>query len=191
MRQILSIIFVFSALALNAQQVSVDKLPATVDEFITFRNNIATTPEGGATVFLTALKIYVENEELGKQCLVISVDQGSLKEGETYKGFSLLDGDMQLIKSQMEKDKNIPNSYIKGSSTENAYKVKLPYVYEYKSNTYSGDKVNGPFKIYVKSSGADSPRPLSLKPNDKGIWKVTVWSSVLVGIKKLPVSDNL
>ena len=91
----------------------------------------------------------------------------------------------------MAKNKKIPNSYIQGSSPENGYSVKTPYEFKYKSNPYSGDAETGPYKIFVFCSGADSPRPITLKKNDKGIWKASSWSSVLVGIKKEPVSDDL
>lgn len=176
---------------MNAQTVKIKKLPKSVDEFLNLRNEIATTPEGGAAVFLTALKIYIDNPDLGKKCLVISVDRGALYEGDTYKGFSLRKSDMQLIENQMKKNKKIPNSYIKGSSPKNGYTVKEPYEFEFKSNPYSGDPEKGMYKIFVFCSGADSARPISLKKNNKGIWKVSSWSSVLVGIKKEPVDDDL
>ncbi len=182
---------IFFAAVVNAQTVKVDKLPSTVDEFIELRNNIATTPEGGATVFLIALKTYVENPELGNQLLVIAADRGSLQAGDTYKGFSLGKSSMQLIERQMGNNKKIPNSYIQSSSPENGYSVKTPFEYKYKSNPYSGDPAKGLYKIFVFCSGADSARPITLKKNDKGIWKASNWSSVLVGIKKEPVIDDL
>ena len=183
--------FLFSTILISAQTVTVDKMPANVDEFLELRNNIATSPEGGATVFLVALKTYVENPELGNQFLVIAVDRGSLQEGDTYNGFSLGKSSMQLIKNQMAKNNKIPNSYIQGSTPENGYSVKGPYEYKFKSNPYSGDPEKGLYKIFVFCSGADSARPISLKKNDKGIWKANNWSSVLVGIKKEPVNDDL
>jgi len=135
--------------------------------------------------------MYIDNPDLAKQCFVTIVDRGSLKQGNVYKGYQLLDTDMNLIKRQMANDKNIPNSYIKGSKPENHYAVKLPYVYEFSANKYSGDKAAGSFKLFVACSGASSPRPMHLKRNNRGIWKVTNWSSVLVGIAKPPIDDDL
>ena len=176
---------------MNAQTVNVKKLPASVDEFLKLRNEIATSPEGGATMFLIAMKIYVNNPELGKKSFVIAADRGALYEGDTYKGFSLRKSDLQLIELQLKKNNKIPDSYIKGSSPDNGYKADEPFEYEFKSNPYSGDPEKGVYKIFVYCSGADSARPITLKKNSKGLWKASSWSSVLVGIKKEPIDDDL
>ncbi len=184
--------FTLFALMMNAQEtITIKKIPATIDEYVEMRNQIATTPEGGAAMFLLALKMYIDNPDLAKQCFVTIVDRNSLREGNVYKGYQLLNGDMDLIKRQMANDKYIPNSYIKGSKPENNYSVKLPYIYVFSSNRYSGDKAAGQFKVFAACSGASSPRPMSLKRNNRGIWKLTNWSSVLVGIAKPPIDDDL
>ncbi|WP_167882958.1 DUF6935 domain-containing protein [Leptospira barantonii] len=41
----------------------------------------------------------------------------------------------------------------------------------------------------IRLSGADTPRPVTLKKNAKGVWKAREFSSLLVGIKK-PASKN-
>jgi len=177
---------------LNAQTVKIKEAIETVEKFLELRDKIAITPEGGAAVFLLALKIYTDNPKLGKQCLVIAVDQDNLQKGEIYKGFELITPDMNLIKRQIiEKNRQLPNSYISGSSPENAYEVKLPYTFEFMSNPSSGDAASGTFKLFVKCSGADSPRPLTLKKNNRGLWKASEWSSLLVGVQKPPVDDKL
>lgn len=177
---------------MNAQEtVKIKKIPSNVEEFIEMRNQIATSPEGGAAMFLLALKMYPNYPDLAKQCFVTMVDRNSLREGNVYKGYQLLNGDMDLIKRQIANNLLIPNSYIKGSKPENNYAVKLPYIYEFSSTKYSGDKSAGQFKVFVACSGASSPRPMSLKRNNRGIWKLTNWSSVLVGIAKPPIDDDL
>lgn len=176
---------------LNAQTVTIEKMPQSVEEFIELRNEIAVKAEGGATMMMIALMTYVENPELGEQFLVIAVDRGRLREGNTYKGFSLGTSDMQLIRLQTGKNKKLLNSYIQGSSPENGYKISLPYKFVYTDNAYSGDKETGPYKLFLACSGADSPRPIIIKKNNKGIWKATNWNSMLVGIKKEPVDDDL
>jgi len=187
----ITLTLILSFAVLTAQTVEIKKLPSSVDEFIELRNEIAVKPEGGATMMMIALMTYVQNPELGEQFLVIAVDRGSLQEGNTYKGFSLRKSDMQLIQGQTGKNKKLLNSYIQGSSPENGYSIKLPYVFKYTDNAYSGDKENGPYKLFLACSGADSPRPITIKKNNKGLWKANNWNSVLVGIKKEPIDDDL
>lgn len=177
--------------SMSAQTVKIKKIPKSIEEFVSMRNKIATTPEGGAAMFMLALKMYIDNPELAEKCFVAIVDRNLLREGNVYKGYKLLNGDMSLIKNQMNNDKLIPNSYIKGATPQNHYKVKLPYTYEFSSNKYSGSIEAGDFKLFVACSGASSPRPIRMKKNNRGIWKTSNWSSVLVGIKKPPIDDDL
>ena len=134
-------------------------------------------------------KIYVDNPKLGTKCLVISVDKSLLKEGKVYKGYELAVSDMDLIKRNMANNKLIPNSYILGSKPENSYKVDLPYEYQFTVNLLG--KAKEGTKIAVKSSGANSKRHLTVKKNNRGLWKVTTWSSVLANIKEPPEDDDL
>jgi hypothetical protein len=180
-----------ASFSLNAQTMKIDMVPTTIEEFVSLRDKIAKTPEGGAALFLLALKIYVDNKELGHQCLVVASDRSNLAQGNIYMGFALNGQNLQLIETQLYRDKNIPNSYIKGSSLENGYAVKLPYSYEFSANAYSGDPATGQTKLFVTCSGADSARPITLVRNDKGIWKATAWSSLVVGIKKPAIKDDI
>lgn len=167
--------------------ITVNTLPKDIDEFVQLRNQYSNTPEGGAAIFLLALKIYSDDEALGKQCLVVAVDRSALSNGDDYKGYSISTGSMRFIKSQIMQNKKIPSSYIQGATPENDYAVSLPYVY-----TFNRIDVNGEYaKVFVKCYGADSDRPISLKKNNKGIWKATNWSSVIVGVKRKPIDDDI
>jgi len=46
----------------------------------------------------------------------------------------------------------------------------------------SGNRETGQYKVSVTCSGAELPRPVTLKKNDKGLWKASEWSSLLVGV---------
>jgi len=167
------------------ESVVINNIPANIDDFITLRDKIAITPQGGAALFIIALKIYQSDKTLGSQCLVIGTDKALLRENANgYKGFSLLNTDIDLINKQLSKQTYLLNSYIKGANPTNNYQVTLPYTFEFSTNPYSGDIESGLLKLYIKCSGADSDRPFTVRKNDKGIWKATNWSSILVGIKK-------
>ena len=172
-----------------AQNIKIADQPGNIDDFVTLRNAVAITPDGGAAMFLLALKIYAENPKLGKKCLVVSVHKSLLKEGKVYKGYKLADADMDLIKRNIGNNKLIPNSYIVGSKPENNYKAVLPFEYDMTVNLLG--KVKDETKVSIKCSGADSKRQLMLKKNNRGYWKVSTWSSVLANIKAPPDDDDL
>jgi len=189
---LLSFVFIFSAFA-YAQTVSFKEMPQTVKQFVELRNKIATTPEGGATMFIIALKMYEKNTEIGKQCIVIATDRSRLQVGNTYKNFQLFATDMNRIKRQIEQYPYVPNSYFMGASPSNSYKSKRPYKLTFSSNPYSGNIDEGNFKIFVKSYGADSPRPIRMIKNNKGYWKAKEWSTIIMGVSKpeVTVDDDL
>lgn len=188
---LLSAIFASAAVSQSLPDVVIETLPQTIDEFTNLRDQMAATPEGGAAMFILALKIYIADATLGQQCLIVSTDKGSLVESTAgYKGYSLLKHDMDLINRQLDNNPSIPDSYIKGSSPDNNYKTELPYTMQFSYNSYCGDPQTGVFKVFVACSGADSPRPIHIRRNDKGIWKASNWSSVLVNIKKAAASTT-
>jgi len=103
MRLAVSFLLIFAVFLSNAQQVVVDKLPKSTDEFIQLRNKIATTPAGGATMFMIAMKVYESDKDLGNQFFVLAVDKNRLETGSTYKGYALRRGDIQLITTRWQK----------------------------------------------------------------------------------------
>lgn len=189
---VLSLIVATYAHQLMAQtlpDVVIEEKPKTTEQFVTLRNQKAITPEGGVAMFIVALKLYKDTPELGEKCLVIAVDKKQLVKGDVYKGYEMWNTKRKQLQRQLKRYPFLPESYIKGSSPENGYSVKLPFVVQCSVNKYCGDKSTGMYKVFVKCSGADSPRPVHVKRNDKGYWKVTNWSSIITGIKPV-VEDN-
>ncbi len=173
--------------------ISVESMPKTVDEFIALRDNQATTAEGGVVTFIVAIKMYQENPEIGEQCLVIAVDRSELTQGNIYKGFAINGMVMSRLKEQVRRYPYIANSYFKGANADNGYEVTFPSQIEISTNSYSGNKDEGVFKVFAKSNGADSPRPITIVKNNKGLWKAKEWSSILMGIvpPKEVIDDDL
>jgi hypothetical protein len=164
--------------------VSLDKIPQSIEEFISLRDKHATTPQGGAAIWVMAAIIYAQNPELGRQCLIIASDKSLLgNSNKGYQGFDFGNSSDYLIK-QIDSKKHVPNSYIQGTSVETGYKLgNAPYKIACSTNPYSGKEEDGRIKVFVKCTGADSDRPITLVRNDKGIWKAVEFSSLVVGIK--------
>jgi len=184
MKKISLVLFaIFIAFNINAQVVEIDKLPTTVDEFIEMRDNIATTAQGGATMFIIALRMYKDNPDIGGKCLVIATDRDRLVAGSVYKNFAIARGDMDRIKRQLAQYPFIMNSYFKGATPDNGYTFDFPTQMDFSSNPYSGNIDDGEFKVFVQCYGADNPRPIKLVKNNRGFWKAKEWSSIIMGIK--------
>ncbi len=179
----LIIIFIFLAQIIFSKSITIKSIPTNIDDFLQIRDTIAKTPEGGAAIMILALLVYAENEDLGKQCLTIAISLDLLETGSYYKGYQLRKSNMSLIRSQIKKESHIPKSYIKGSTPENGYNIpEGNLMLNFFITKYSGDMGNDLFKVFVECSGASS-RPVTLKVNDKGLWKAYEWSSLIVGVR--------
>jgi len=76
--------------------------------------------------------------------------------------------DKQFLRDRLTGKDYVPRSYLKGTSPENDYEPAQPYIIEVLENPYSYDN-DGYAKLYIRSSGADSPRPIVLKQKQAGI----------------------
>jgi hypothetical protein len=168
------------------EPVQIETMPQSLEEFVAVRDQVAQEPQGGAAMMVVALLMYTKDEELGRQCLAIAVDRERLSEGpKGYKGWQLRASDIWLLHSQIKEKAYVLRSYIKGSDPENGYRPDgPPYVFEFSDNPHSGNPSSGTFKVFVSSSGASSPRPVTVKRNDDGIWKAYEWSTLIVGVQE-------
>lgn len=98
--------------------------------------------------------------------------------------------DQQFLRDRFLGKTYLMNSYYEGSSPDNQYTPSLPYTIVIGENPYSRSQYReGYLTLYVKCSGADSPRPLKLriKPST-GQW--FLWEqSLLTGIR-LPKEND-
>ena len=175
--------------------IEVSRLPQDVEDFVALRDQVATTPQGGAAMLVIALLLYAKNEDLGRQCLTVAADRDRLQEGPGgYRNWELRARDMRLIDMQIKAMPHLPRSYIQGATPENGYRLPdPPYRFRFDPNPYGGDPAAGLFKAFLECSGASNPRPVMLRRNDKGLWKGCEWSSLIVGIREPvePVVDDL
>ena len=182
MKTSLFLLMVLSFLGVNAQKtVTVDKLPTSTEEFIKFRDEIAQTPEGGAVAFIVASILYSKDPNMGRECVVIQTDMSQVQQSNSgYKGYNLTSSnDFQL--KQIDSRKHIPFSYVQGTSNESGYAVPAGAMkFKIERSVKTDD---GKTKVFVWSTGADSARPITLRQNDKGVWKAHEFSSLMVGVR--------
>lgn len=166
--------------------VELSSLPRTVDAFVALQAEVARTPEGGAAMMVAALWLMAEDDEAGRQVLAVAVDPGRLQPGGGGTGGRRLGNrDLSLIRSQVGGRGHVLRSYLAGATPENGYRLpEPPYRLACSANPYSGDPASGAFKLFVASSGADSPRPVTLRRGEDGLWRAAEWSSLLLGVRQ-------
>ncbi|PKP03690.1 MAG: hypothetical protein CVU11_07440 [Bacteroidetes bacterium HGW-Bacteroidetes-6] len=173
--------------------MKIDKIPGSIDEFIAMRDMTAHTPEGGLACFIVALHHFSVGHPDGLSMMIICRDINDLSQSNApgnYKGYTIGNSELQLTKMQLGKQNYIPASYFAGSAPENNYTIPQNGAeFIMSTNAYSGDIASGRIKIYVLCSGAATPRPATMVVNDKGIWKVKEYSSLITGIQA-PRSDQ-
>lgn len=166
--------------------VTVDKLPSSIEEFVALRDSLAKTPEGGAAVFVTAMLVYAQDKALGEPLMTIAIDQGQLAKSKTgYKGYEPAAG-FKFLLPKLEKDARVARCYAEGVKTESDYVLPAPpYRFRFKTDK-RGPPGPGQVKLFGVCAGADTPRPITLKVNDKGLWKAKEASSFFVGVAPAP-----
>ncbi|MCR9143002.1 MAG: hypothetical protein NXI24_12180 [bacterium] len=170
------------------QSIEIEALPDDPKSFVELRNELAGTPEGGAAIFILAMMKFVEDPEVGEKFMTIALDRGNLKKSaKGYKGYRP-GNSLQYHLNRLRKLTHLPASYVAGTSPQNGYAAAAPYRFEFSRNKYSEIKPTR-IKVFVACSGASSPRPVTLRRNDRGVWKVAEASSLFVGVAA-PVSDD-
>ena len=165
--------------------VTISPLPDSLDRFFTMHAELATTPEGGAAALVTALLLYPEAPPLAESCLAATVDAGRLAPGNTgSQTRALAVRDLALVRRQLAQNPYLGASYVQGTAPYTGYALpEPPWGILCTANPYSGDRDRGPYKLFVACSGAASPRPVSVRRDQSGLWRPFEWSSLLVGIR--------
>ncbi len=163
--------------------VEVPGLPGTVEDLVVLRDRIATTPEGGAAILVLAFIAYAQDVALGTRFLTVALDQRELTDGPNgYKGKQPGKAVLQNARDRIGRAPWIARSYVQGTGAANAYALPAG-PWRLSGREQPGDVAGDRAKTFVRSTGADTPRPVHLKRNERGHWKATNWSSLEVGVR--------
>jgi hypothetical protein len=164
--------------------IEIGPLPATIDEYLAMRDRVARTPEGGAAAFAIALACYARDPANGLAYITVAVAMDLLEDDPAgYKGRRPRRAILQNLKDRLHGAKaHVPRSYVQGTRWDDGYALPpgpLTVRVKQQHDSVRDDRA----KMFVHSTGADTPRPVSLARNDKGLWKATEWSSLEVGVR--------
>jgi hypothetical protein len=167
----------------QAITVTVQEVPAAIEDLAALRDDIAKTPAGGAVVFIIAMQMYAEKNEIGLKAFTLALDSEELMSGDIYKGYApkrIWDEKWW----QLDKYPFLGRIYAKGTKAQDSYALP-PGPIDFLITEVRAQP-DGTAKIYVATSSGNMPRPVGLRKNDKGLWKVTEASSLFVGPSVLP-----
>ena len=183
---VVALLLLCAAATLGAQEPVDIELPTgvtTLDEFIAFRDANADTAEGGAAVMVLAMILYVQNPDLGHDALVIALDSSELRQDPNgYRGYTLGNRGREFTTYYLAPRPYLAYSYLLGTSPENGYEPPATWTVRITRNVHS-EAIEGRVRLFVACTGADSPRPMTLRPNNRGVWKALEFSSLFVGIR--------
>lgn len=164
-------------LAVLVTTVSHAALPKTLEEFQQRIQAQCTDPKATAKLFFEAVYVYIGgNKPLGEQLITEIIKDKNWKWTMSY------------FVQGMANQPYIYYSYAKGTSPENLYKMdpnNFELVFEGAVNNkpYADVEEGQVVKLFLRSSGADLPRPMFFERNKAGLYKVREFSSVCVGVR--------
>lgn len=147
-------------------------LPKTLGEFKEYEMK-----EAFETAALTVLALNVYATDVEESIKILNELKGP-KDLSNY--------DISFFKDRLFNKEYVVRSYFEGATPENNYEIKSPYVIEVSDNEYSYSE-DGYARLLIKSNGADSPRPITLRKKD-GIWYL--WEQALLADVKAPKELN-
>lgn len=154
--------------------ITIAALPKTLEEFQKMKEFDLSKAENTCLLFLCALNLFVQNKAEGIAAL-------NLLKGPV----ALNPYDISFLNDRLYDKKYLPLAYFNGALPSNNYTPDIPYTLEVSEHIAAE-----PGYCYrkLKTSGADSLRPLKLRTKD-GKWYIYEYSSILTGIR-LPQKED-
>jgi hypothetical protein len=151
-------------------QITLQTLPTALAELEALPR---TTPEAVCAGFLCALKLFQTDRDAG----VAAMD---LLRGPR----PMTPYDVQFLRDRLRGKEYLPLAYFEGAAPENGYTPARPYTLNVLPDPRPQDVEPGYLRVYLKTAGADSPRPMKLRQKGStGEWFLWEYSSILSGIR--------
>ncbi|NLA27806.1 MAG: hypothetical protein GX878_10480 [Firmicutes bacterium] len=154
-----------------------EAMPASLQEFYSLPQMDLTLPENTCAIFLCALNLYVQDRDVGVQAINILKGPVDLNVQE-----------INWLRDRLMDKPYLPLAYFEGARPENSYVPVLPYTLQLYPDPRPQDCEAGYMRLYLKTTGADSPRAIKLRQKERN-WYLWEYPSILTGIRT-PVSED-
>ena len=158
-------------------KIILERLPETPEEWKAMPQTDLTHPENACLMFLCALHLYVKNPDWGIEAM------NRLRGPRPMTPY-----DIQFLRNRMREKQYLPLAYFAGAVPENDYTPGKPLTLEVLPTPRPQDVEAGYMKVFLKTAGADDPRPVTLRRKGN-TWCLWEYSSILTGIRP-PVSED-
>jgi len=160
--------------------VTLETMPETPAEFLALPQAAMQTPFDTAALIVAALCVY----PLNRDDSIAMINHLRGPNPLTARDKSFLADRM----AQNSKARFLGASYLGGATPQNDYAPIPPYTVTVSENIYSYD-TPGCARLFVKSGGGDSPRPITMRLAKDGKWYLWDYASLLLDIRA-PESTN-
>lgn len=159
-------------------QVVIQKIPENLQEFEILAAK-GRQPEHICALFLCALALFDRDKDAGVAAM-------NLLRGPK----PMTPYDCQFLRDRLRGKVYLPLAYFEGATPENGYQPCVPYTLNVLADPRPQDIEPGYMRVFLKTSGADSPRPMKLRQKaSTGEWFLWEYSSILSGIR-IPAAEN-
>ena len=171
---LLVVLLALSALFMAYGEASA-KLPSDFQDFKARFEKEARTEQGAVKIFFEAIYCYMNpatRDEASKMLRFALYDSQPIENAHTRATF--------VERMKDESTHYIFKSYAAGATPENNYNMS-PDNFKLEFTGTRADSGGG-VTLFVRSSGADSPRPVSLTKYD-GLWHISSFSSIYTQVR--------
>jgi len=155
-------------------------LPPTLQDFLHLQEG-AVTPERGLALFVLAMLVHEDMPSVAEEMVIAATTDNNLV--IKSDGTKVLLPYMRDHLGRLAKDPAIARSYVEGATPQNGYTIPsgAGYKFHFSRNRLS-EVSKTEVRVFIKTSGAGTPRPVFLSKQKNGIWKVEEMGSLFVGI---------
>ena len=159
-------------------QVIIQKIPENLQEFEVLAAK-GQQPECICALFLCALALFERDKEAGTAAM-------NLLRGPK----PMTPYDCQFLRDRLRGNSYLPLAYFEGATPGNNYQPRVPYMLHVLADPSPQDVEPGYLRVFLTTSGADSPRRIQLRQKvSTGEWFLWEYSSILSGIR-IPVAED-
>lgn len=157
--------------------VKFNSTPATLAEFSALPQTDLSRPENTYAMLLLALNLYVKDKDAGIEAVNLLRGPRPLSVYE-----------IQFLRDRLRDKVYLPLAYFDGATPQNNYTPTTPLTLQVFEDPVPQYTEEGYLRLFLKTAGADSPRPVTLRRKGEN-WYLWEYSSILSGIR-IPVKDD-